>query len=93
MEAALGKMKSQLKLWSLEIDKLAAATQTPGVRTGFDDLMYVDELKALHVLAQTRFDQYRAAGDAERESLAIEMESAWNELVAAFNAGGHRRKR
>jgi len=39
VEAELGKMRAQLKLWSLEIDKLAATTQAPGARTGFEDLM------------------------------------------------------
>jgi hypothetical protein len=93
METALGKMKAQLKLWSSQIDGLSAKTQMPGGRAGFDDLMHVDELKALHALAQSRFDQFRAAGDAERESLETEMQSAWNELDGAFKTGSHRRKR
>jgi hypothetical protein len=93
MEAELGEMRAQLKLWSMQIDKLAAATQAPGARTGFEDLMCVDELKALHALAQSRFDEFRAAGDAERESLEGDMESAWIELDAAFRAQVRRRKR
>ena len=84
MEAAVEKMEAQLKLWSLKIDDLAAKTQRAGVQAGFDALMYIDELKALHAIAQSKFDEFRAAGDAERARLKAEMKSAWNELDAAF---------
>ena len=55
--------------------------------------MYVDELKALHAIAQSRFDEFRAAGDAGRAPLKAGMESAWNELDAAFKTGSRRRNR
>ena len=84
METATAKMEAQLKLWGLKIDALAAKTQKAGVRVGFDALIYVDELKALRAIAQARFDEFRAAGDAERERLEAEMRSAWSELDAAF---------
>ena len=84
MEAAVEQMEAQLKLWCSKIDDLAAKTQKAGVRIGFDALMYVDELKALRATAQTRFDEFRAAGDAERESIEAEMRSVWDELDAAF---------
>jgi len=84
MDAAVEKIEAQLKLWSLKIDYLATKTQMAGVQAGFDALMYVDELKALHAIAQSKFDEFRAAGDTERARLKAEMKSAWNELDAAF---------
>jgi len=84
MEATAEKMEAQLKLWSLKIDALAAKTQKAGVRVGFDALIYIDELKALRAIAQARFDEFRAAGGADRKRLEAEMRSAWNELDAAF---------
>lgn len=93
MEAAVEKMEAQLKLWSVEIDSLAAKTQMPGVQAGFDALMQVDELKALHAIAQSRFDKFRAAGDAGRVHLKAEMDSACSELDAAFKTRSRRRKR
>ena len=93
MEAAAEKMEVQLKLWRLQINKLAAMVQRPGVPAGFDALMYIDELKGLHAIAQSRFDEFRAAGSAGRVRLKAEMESALNELDAAFKAGSHRRKK
>jgi hypothetical protein len=84
MEAPVEKLEAQLRLWSMKIDNLAAKTQMPGVQAGFDALMYIDELKALHAIALSKVDQFRAAGDTERVHLKVEMKSAWNELAAAF---------
>jgi len=84
MEAAVEKMEAQLKRWSLKIDHLEAKTQMAGVQASFDALMYIDELKALHAIAQSRLDEFRTAGDPERARLRAEMKSAWNELDTAF---------
>ena len=77
-------MAAQLKRWSLKIDHLEAKTQMAGVQASFDALMYIDELKALHAIAQSKFDEFRAAEDTERAHLKAEMKSAWNDLEAAF---------
>jgi len=92
MGAGVDKMEARLKLRSSQIDELVAKTQMPGVRAGFDALMYIDELKALHAIAQSKFDEFRAAGDVGKARLKPEMESAWNELDAAFKAGNRRRR-
>ena len=92
MGAAVDKMEARLKLRSLQIDELVAKTQMPGVRAGFDTLMYIDELKALHAIAQSKFDEFRAAEDAGKTRLKPGMEGAWNELDAAFKAGNRRRR-
>ena len=84
MEAAVDKMEAQLKLCSLKIDALAARTHKAGVRVGFEALLYVDELKALRAIAQAKFDEFRAAGGADRKRHEAEIRSAWNELDAAF---------
>ena len=94
MEAAAERMEAQLKLWSLKIDHLAAKTQMAGVQARFDALMYVDELKALHAIAQAKLIEFKAAvlaaaaGDTKRTRLRAEMKRAWNELDAAFNSPG-----
>lgn len=93
MEVAVEKMEAQLRLWSVEIDNLVAKTQVPGVQVGFDALMHIDELKALHAIAQSKCDKLRAAGDAGRARLKAEMESACTELDAALRIGSRRRKK
>jgi hypothetical protein len=84
MDAALEKMETQLKLWSLKIDKLAARTQAAGVRAGFDAHTRIDELKALLAIAQSRLLEYKAAGGTERARLKAGFKSAWMELDTAF---------
>jgi hypothetical protein len=83
--AAVGKMETQLKLWGTRIDKFAARTQKAGSLARFEDLLYIDELKALLAIAQSKLDEFRAGGDAERARLEAEVKSACNELDAAFN--------
>jgi hypothetical protein len=84
MEVGALKMEGQLRRWGVRIDNLAAKTLQGGVAVRFDTHMYVDELKALHAIAQTKFDQYKVASGPERTRLAAEVQSAWNELDTAF---------
>jgi hypothetical protein len=84
MEPTLEKMEAQLRRWSLKIDHLAAKTQVPGVQAGFDALIYVDELKALHAIALAKFNEFKTGEATRRSRLQEEMKSAWDDLDAAF---------
>ena len=84
MEASVQKIEAQLRLWSSKIDRLAAETHIAGTRSGFDALTYIDELKALHAIAQATFDEYRAAEEMERTDLYVALKRAGDELAAAF---------
>jgi hypothetical protein len=86
MEAVMERMDAQLKLWGMKIFRLAARADRTGAKARFEDLMYVDELKALHAIAKSKFDEFRAAavGDAKRTRLKAEMKVAWDDLDAAF---------
>ena len=84
MELAVEKMEAQLKRWSLKIEKLAAKTQRAGVQARFDALMYVDELKAAHAVAQSKLIEFKAAGETSRARLEGELKGAWSDLDAAF---------
>ena len=84
MESAVEKMEAQLKLWSLKIDNLVAKTQLAGVEARFESHMYLDELKALHAMAQSKLIDFKAAADTRRARVEAEMKSAWNDLDAAF---------
>ncbi len=84
MDAVVEKMEAQLKLCGLKIHRLAARTQQVGTRARFEDLMYIDELKALHAIAQSKFDEFGSAEYSERPRLKAAMKSAWNELDDAF---------
>jgi hypothetical protein len=86
MEASVEKMEAQLKLWSVKIFKLATKIQLGGARPRFEDLVYIDELKALYAIAQSKFDDFMAAKNGERARLRAEVTIAWNELDAAFRS-------
>ena len=88
MEAAMKKMESQLELWGLKISEVAARTYRVGVPARHETLMGVDELKALHAIAQEKFDAFKAAKDQQRARLEAGLKIAWRELEAAFGSPG-----
>jgi hypothetical protein len=92
VKTAVEKMEAQLGLWCGKIDKLATEAQMARVPAGFDTVMYIDELKALCAIAQSKLHEFRAAGFAEQELLTPGMKSAWGELQAAIKNPSHRRK-
>jgi hypothetical protein len=93
MRNADQRMEAQLGLWGLKIETLAAKALTPGIPIGFETLMRIDELKALFAIAQSRFEDFRAAGHDERAGLEVEMKLASDELDAAFEKARPHRKR
>jgi hypothetical protein len=80
------EMEAQLERWRSQIDRLAAKAQGAGGESGFDALMYVDELKALHVVATFKLVELKEAEEATRKRLQAEMKRAWAELEAAFKS-------
>jgi hypothetical protein len=84
MEQVAETMEAQLKRWGLKIDRLAAKTEIVGVQTGFDTLMHIDELKALHAIAEAKLLEFKVAVDTSRARLETEMTDAGNDLEAAF---------
>jgi hypothetical protein len=90
MDAAVEAMEAQLELWSSKIDQFAAKVEIAGAQAGFDVVTYIDELKALRAIAQSRLVEFKAAvavEDARQARLKAAMKRAWNELDAAFKNG------
>jgi hypothetical protein len=83
MEIVPEKMQAQLRDWGLKIDRLAAKALVPGARPSFDALVYVDELKVLHAIAQAKMDELTSEKNSNNIFLQNEMMSAWNDLRAA----------
>jgi hypothetical protein len=76
---------AQLASWGCKISELSEQAQTAGARVRFEDLLCIDELKALHAIAQTKLDEFEAATDPERAGLEVEVQGAWVDLAAAFD--------
>jgi hypothetical protein len=85
MEQVAEAMEARLKRWGLKIDRLAAKAEIAGVKTGFDTLMHIDELKALHAIAEAKLLEFKLAGDTSRARLETEMTNAGEDLEAAIN--------
>lgn len=78
------KMESQLWDWRLRIDRLAIEIHKAGGGAGFDATMRVDELKALHAIAQAKYHEFWAGGELKRLRLIPGLEGAWHDLGTAF---------
>jgi hypothetical protein len=84
MEAHVGKMETQLKQWGMKLDELMAKAEEAGTDAKADYRKHIDDLKAKHLVAQSKLDELRAAGHDEWQSLKAGVESAWTELDVAF---------
>ena len=88
--ASIQDRKAELAIWRRKISELSEQSQRVNARVRFEDLLFIDELKALHAIVQTKFDELGAATGPQRAGLEIEMQSAWVELAAAFDRRGNR---
>jgi len=84
IETNVGKMETQLKQWGAKLDELMAKAKESGAEVKVDYHQSIDELKAKHQAAQSKFDELRAAGSEKWETFKIGIEGAWNELEVAF---------
>jgi hypothetical protein len=74
VELVAKEMEAQLRRWRLEIARRASKTQKPGAR--HEDLMHIDELKAYHAVARSRYQEWA--------HLAVELKIAWGEMEEAL---------
>lgn len=84
MEHDIGKMESQLENWRLKIERLADEKQRVGAPVGFYTLMHIDELKALHAIALTKLDEFKAGNDLKRARLMTGVTKSLGDLELAF---------
>ena len=84
MDADVGKMEAQLKVWGAEIDRLAAAAEKRRNGARIDLQQHIDDLKAKRALAKAKLDEFKAAGLAKQASVTTDLENAWDSLETAF---------
>ena len=84
MEHDIGKMESQLEHWRLKIERLADEKQRAGSPGGYYTLMHIDEMKALHAVARTKLDEFKAGNDLNRARLMTGMMKSLDELGSAL---------
>ena len=80
----VGKMEAQLKHWGAKLDAIVAKAEKAGTQVKIERRKRVDDLKAKYQAAQSKLSELKAAGSGKWEVLKTGVESAWNELEAAF---------
>jgi hypothetical protein len=83
MDGTTLEMEAQLRNWHRRITRLAGTVHGIGAPRDFEALVYIDELKVLHATARLKLEEFKAAGDVERRSLASGLRNAWGDMEAA----------
>ena len=84
METNVHKMETQLKLWAMQIEGLAAKAEKTGAQARIEYRQNIDDLKARRVVLQAKIDEFKAAGSGKWEEFRAGIEHAWSDLEAAF---------
>ena len=80
----LGKMEEQLKHWGAQLDHLVAKVEKAGADVNSERRKRVEALKAKYQAAQAKLSEVKAAGSEKWVTLKTGVETAWNDLEAAF---------
>ena len=88
VEANAGRMEAQLRNWGVKLDKVIAKAEAAGTEVKVDYRKGVDDLKAKYKVAQSKFDECRAAGSAKWGIFKTGLEAAWSDLETAFKKLG-----
>jgi hypothetical protein len=88
VEANAGKMEAQLRNWGMKLDKVMARAEAAGTEAKVDYRRGVEDLTAKYKVAQSQFDQCKAAGSARWGTFKTGLEAAWNDLETAFKTLG-----
>lgn len=78
------EMARQLEFWGRRIRELTEQSERSGKRMSFEELMNLDELRALHVIATSRLEALQTASDTERTSIEGEIDIMSSELQSAL---------
>ena len=88
VEANAGRMEAQLRNWGVKLDKVMARAEAAGTGVKLDYRKGVDDLKAKYKVAQSKFDECKAAGSAKWGIFKTGLEAAWSDLETAFKKLG-----
>jgi hypothetical protein len=84
VEAHVGKMEAELKIWGARLDKLMAKADAAGTEAKIDYRSRLEDLKAKYRAAETKFEELKTAGSGKWEIFQGGVEKAWSELEIAF---------
>jgi len=88
VEAHVGKMEAELRRWGATLDELKAKADAAGTKAKIGYRRRLDELQTKYEAAQTKLDELKTAGGGKWETFKGGIETAWNDLRAAFRRIG-----
>ena len=80
----VNKMEEQLKQWDERL-LMMAKSEVACMQARIDLRKRIDVINAKRAVAQTKFDQFRAAGNEKGDIFKADVEGALKDLEAAFN--------
>jgi hypothetical protein len=83
MDEILLKRETQLRKWHQVTTRLASSIHGVGDQKDFDALVYIDELKLLCAIAQSKLDEYKSADRPNRCQQEAGLKRAWDDLGEA----------
>ena len=85
----VSKLEDQIERWSAKLDDLVAKVGAAGQDAKLEARAQLDELKSKLVVARSKLDAAKAAGDDKWDAFKEGMESSWKELESAFKKLTH----
>ncbi len=76
----INKMETQLAQWGTKLKELVASAAK---KSNTDLTHRVDDLKAKHATAQTKWTEFKAAGVDKWDTYRKGVEAAWHDVEAA----------
>jgi multidrug resistance efflux pump len=85
-DAYVEKLQSQLKEWSIEIDRLKAKADVAKADAQLEYHKRVEELRAMHGKASKKLDELKAASDGAWDDLKTGADASWDALSNAIKS-------
>lgn len=80
----IGKREAQLRRWGARLDQIVAKAEKVGVEVNEAKRQSVDEARTKYQAAQSKLDEFKAAGAEKWETFKTGVETAWSDLESAF---------
>lgn len=83
------KLEDQIERWGAKLDDLVAKVGGAGQDVKLEARAQLDELRSKLVVARSKLDAAKAAGDDKWDAFKEGVESSWKELESAFKKLTH----
>jgi hypothetical protein len=80
----VAKMEAQLETWGTKLDQLVTAAQKKGTETKAEYRAQLDDLKAKHQAARSKFKELKTTGGTALDAFTAGTGNAWTELENGF---------